>query len=130
MRDYLGTVPEEQQAEIRRLYGAFNRRDVDAVLEGLSEYVVWANGWEGGYVEGRPAVREYWARQFEAIQPRVEPEEITLTADGRVAVSVHQVVRSLAGEPIADQRVTHLFTFQAGKITRFDIGDTAAADSP
>ena len=112
------------------MYGAFNRRDVDAVLEGLSEDVVWANGWEGGYVEGRAAVREYWARQFEAIQAHVDPEEVTLTADGRVAVSVRQVVRSLAGEPIADQRVTHLFTFQAGKITRFDIGEIAAADPP
>jgi ketosteroid isomerase-like protein len=115
------TVAEQQEKEIHRLYGAFNRRDIDAVLEILAEDVVWANGWEGGHIEGRAAVREYWARQFEVIQPRVEPEEITLTEDGRVAVSVHQVVRSAEGDLVGDQRVTHLFTFEASKITQFDI---------
>jgi ketosteroid isomerase-like protein len=115
------TVADQQQEEIRRLYDAFNRRDIDAVLETLAEDVVWANGWEGGHIEGRTAVREYWARQFEVIHPRVEPEEIMRTDDGRVAVSVHQVVRSVEGDLIGDQRVTHLFTFQRGKITQFDI---------
>jgi ketosteroid isomerase-like protein len=92
------------QEEIRRLYAAFNRRDIDSVLESLAEDVVWANGWEGGHVRGRAAVRDYWTRQFAAIQPRVTPEEITLADDGHVAVLAHQVVRSLDGELLADER--------------------------
>jgi ketosteroid isomerase-like protein len=110
-----------RQEEIRRLYAAFNRRDIDSVLESLAENVVWANGWEGGHVRGRAAVRDYWSRQFAAIRPRVKPEEITLADDGRVAVLVHQVVWSTAGELLADQRVTHLYRFEDDKIVRFDI---------
>jgi ketosteroid isomerase-like protein len=124
----VNAVPQQQQEEIRRLYDAFNGRDLDAVLERLADDVVWANGWEGGYVEGRPAVREYWRRQFAVVEPRVEPEEITRTDEGQIAVAVHQVVRSVdEGALLADQRVTHLYTFQAGKITRFDIDDSAPA---
>jgi ketosteroid isomerase-like protein len=110
-----------REEEIRRLYAAFNRRDIDSVLERLAEDVVWANGWEGGHVHGRAAVREYWSRQFAAIRPHVKPEEIRLADDGRVAVLVHQVVRSAAGELLVDQRVTHLDRFEDEKIARFDI---------
>jgi ketosteroid isomerase-like protein len=113
------------QDEIRRLYAAFNRRDIDSVIESLAEDVVWANGWEGGHVRGRAAVRDYWSRQFAALRPRVEPEEITLADDGRVTVRVHQLVWSAAGELLADQRVTHLYRFEDGKVARFDIASSA-----
>jgi ketosteroid isomerase-like protein len=111
----------QQQEKIRRLYAAFNRRDIDSVLESLAEDVVWANGWEGGHVRGRAAVRDYWTRQFAAIRPVVKPEQITLADDGRVTVLVHQVVRSSDGEVLADQRVTHLYQFEDEKVVRFDI---------
>src|SRR4051794_38488605 len=39
--------------DIRWLYDSFNRRDVEAVLDRLAPDVTWANGLEGGYVEGR-----------------------------------------------------------------------------
>jgi hypothetical protein len=38
-------------------------------------------------------VRDYWRRQFEQIDPRVEPRAFADAGDGRVAVTVHQVVR-------------------------------------
>lgn len=117
------TIAEDQRKEIERLYAAFNGRDVEAVLERLSSDVSWANGMEGGYVEGRSAVRDYWARQFELISSTVEPERIAREPDGRVAVDVHQVVRTPDGELLADQRVRHLFTFDDDTITRFDIGE-------
>jgi ketosteroid isomerase-like protein len=119
----MGALSEVEREGIRRLYSDFNRRDIDAVLERLAEDVRWANGMEGGHVEGRAEVREYWTRQFTMIDGKVEPEEISRTDDGRVAVEVHQVVRSLDGELLADERVTHIFTFDDGEITRFDIGE-------
>jgi ketosteroid isomerase-like protein len=116
------TVAQPQRRDIEQLYAAFNRRDLEAVLARLAPEVRWANGMEGGYVHGRSGVREYWTRQFDIIQSRVEPEQITAGDDGRIVVRVHQVVRSVDGELLADQRVTHLFTFRDGQITRFDIG--------
>jgi hypothetical protein len=117
----MNEASEAQLPDIERLYSAFNRRDLGAVLEWLTPDVHWANGMEGGYVDGRDAVRDYWTRQFAIVQSQVEPEEISRAEDGRLIVNVHQVVRSVEGQLLADQRVTHLFTFDSGRISRFDI---------
>ena len=52
---------------------------------------------EGGREHGHDAVRAYWTRQFGLIDSRVEPVGFETLDDGRVAVRVHQVVRSLDG---------------------------------
>jgi ketosteroid isomerase-like protein len=117
------TIAESEQEDIRSLYLAFNRRDIDVVLDRLAEDVRWANGMEGGHVEGRPAVRDYWTRQFKQLRSEVVPEHIARADDGRVLVEVHQIVHSVDGDLLADQHVTHLFAFADGKITRFDIGN-------
>lgn len=115
-------MPGPQEEHIRKLYAAFNERDVDAVLAGLTADVTWANGMEGGYVHGREAVRDYWTRQFAEIHSTVEPQQMQLDADGRLAVEVHQIVRSADGsELLADTTVRHLFTFTEGLVSRFDI---------
>jgi cation diffusion facilitator family transporter len=106
---------------LRDLYAAFNARDIDAVLEHLTEDVDWPNGMEGGRVHGREAVREYWVRQFTLIASRVEPVEIDERPDGTVAVDVHQVVRTPDGEPLSDSRVVHTYTFRDGLVSRMDI---------
>ena len=116
-----GRVAEAERRDIEALYEAFNRRDVDAFLERVDSQVKWANGMEGGYVEGRDAVRDYWIRQFETIEPRVEPEEIRGDEDGRIMVNVHQVVHSSSGQLLADETVVHRFTFRDRQIVRFDI---------
>ena len=50
-----GTHHEER---LRSLYQAFNARDVDTCLAAMTPDVDWANGWEGGRVVGRDAVRD------------------------------------------------------------------------
>src|SRR6266487_3642422 len=47
-------------AVLRAIYNCFNARDIDGVLDALTDDVAWANGMEGGYVHGREGVREYW----------------------------------------------------------------------
>jgi cation diffusion facilitator family transporter len=106
---------------LRDLYAKFNARDIEAVLEHLTEDVDWANGMTGGRVHGRDAVREYWTNQFTQIDGRVEPVTITERADGRVEVDVHQVVRTPEGELISDSRVTHTYTFRDGLVSRMEI---------
>jgi ketosteroid isomerase-like protein len=102
------------------LYARFNARDIDAVLELLAPDVVWANGMEGGHEHGHEAVRAYWSRQWQLIDPRVDP--VSTVFDGGTAhVEVHQVVRDLGGAVLADEMVGHIFTFAAGKVVRFDI---------
>jgi hypothetical protein len=106
---------------IRRSYAAFNARDLDAAVQGLHPDVDWPNAIDGGRVRGHEEVREYWKRQFETIDPHVEPQAFSEDEQGRIVVEVHQVVRDLAGDVIADQRVQHVYTISAGLITRMDI---------
>ena len=106
---------------LRRAYGAFNARDIEGALALMHPDVDWPNGMEGGRVLGRAAVREYWTRQFEVIDSRVEPEGFTTDAEGRVVVDVHQVVRDTAGELLSDGRVEHVYTIRDGLVERMEI---------
>lgn len=123
----------EREATIQALYAAFNARDAEAVLAALAPDVAWPNGWEGGQVHGRDAVREYWARQWAEIDPHVEPvafadEEGAGDASERVAVTVRQTVRSLDGALLGEDTLTHTYVFDrdSGLITAMEIGEPAA----
>lgn len=105
----------------RKLYAAFNARDIDVTLAALDPDVDWPNGMEGGCVHGHDAVRSYWERQFTLIDGRVEPEAFEELPDGRVSVTVHQVVRDLEGNLISDGEVRHVYELRNGLIVRMDI---------
>jgi ketosteroid isomerase-like protein len=108
------------EALIRDLYASFNARDIEAVLTKLHPDVDWPNAWEGGRLHGHDAVRDYWTRQFAAIDGRVEPTAIT-TEDDTVRVTVHQTVRDLDGNVLSDDIVTHTYTIRDGQIVRMDV---------
>jgi hypothetical protein len=113
---------------LRAMYEAFNARDIDAVLGQMADDVDWPNSWEGGRVHGREAVREYWMRQWAAIDPTVEPLAFTTRSDGSIAVEVRQVVRGLDGTQLADARVTHAYVLRDGRVARMDVEEPTAAE--
>jgi hypothetical protein len=110
-----------RETQLRSLYTAFNDRDVDTALAGMTEDVDWPNGWEGGRVVGRDAVRSYWLRQWEAVDSRVDPGEVRERPDGVVEVLVHQTGRDRDGALLFDQQVRHLYRFDGGLVARMDI---------
>jgi ketosteroid isomerase-like protein len=114
-------VAPDNEALLRRAYEAFNARDVDAVVALMHPDVDWPNAFEGGRVHGHEAVRAYWARQFEQINPSVTPRGFAERADGRVAVDVHQLVRSLDGAVLSDGTVAHVYTLRDGLVERMDV---------
>src|SRR5271157_4126288 len=106
---------------LRRVYGAFNRREIEAALAVMYDDVDWPNGMEGGRVRGKAAVRDYWKRQFEVLDPRVDPRNFTAEADGRIAVEVHQVVHDRSGKLVVDQMVQHVYEIRDGLIRSMEI---------
>ena len=117
---------------LERIYDRFNARDIDSVLASLADDVTWANGMDGGHVQGRQAVREYWTRQWTMVSPHVEPVSFRRAADGAIIVEVRQSVRDLEGKPLQgqthgleDKTVGHVFRLREGKVARFDIQDAA-----
>ena len=103
------------------MYAAFNARDIDGVLGELAADVDWPKAWEGGRVHGHDEVRDYWTRQWAAIDPHVTPTGFTERDDGRLAVDVHQLVRALDGTLIAENVVRHVFAFHDVLVSRMDV---------
>ncbi|MDZ8050814.1 MAG: nuclear transport factor 2 family protein [Aulosira sp. ZfuVER01] len=118
------TLMQIQQDLLTKAYAAFNARDIDSVLALMHSDVEWANGMEGGYVRGHEAVRNYWTRQWQLINPHVEPQKFQLDQGGQIVVDVHQVVRDLDGNLIIDKMVQHIYTIDNGLIRRMDIQDS------
>ncbi len=111
-----------EEDTLRSAYEAFNSRDVESALELMHPEVDWPNAWEGGRAIGRDAVAAYWARQFEQISSRVDPERFERDPDGSIVVTVHQVVRDAnTGEVQADTHVLHRWRFEDGLVVRMDV---------
>ena len=103
------------------IYKAFNARQIGAILATLHPLVDWPNGMEGGRIHGRQNVREYWTRQWNMLNPHVEPVSINQNESGQTDVEVHQVVRDMAGNLLVDQTVHHVYTIQDGLIEKMEI---------
>jgi hypothetical protein len=108
---------------LTKAYAAFNARDIDAVLAMMHPDVAWANGMEGGHINGHEAVREYWVRQWKLVAPHVEPQLFQSNENGQIVVDVHQIVRDLDGNSIVDRTVQHIYTIEDNLIRRMDIKD-------
>ena len=119
------TDPREEQ--LRRVYAAFNARQLDVVLAALHTGVDWPDAIDGGRVRGHANVRAYWTRQFAEIDPQVEPRRFSWRSGDRVAVEVHQVVRGLDGSVLTDSEVVHVYTFWEGLVERMEIEEPVSS---
>src|SRR3978361_1420128 len=107
---------------IRVMDDCFNARNIDGVLDALTDDVAWANGMEGGHVHGREAVRAYWTRQWSMVSPHVEPVHFRRAADDVIIAEVRQTVRDLQGNPLQgqthglrDKTIERVFALRGGK---------------
>ena len=116
-----------REEAIARAYAAFNARDIDAVLDLMTDDVDWPNSMDNVRVFGKSAVRDYWTQQWTMIAPQVEPVTVQIESDGRVDVEVRQVVHDLAGSLLMDEIVHHVYTFVDGLIRKMDIQPAAPA---
>jgi hypothetical protein len=93
----------------------------------MSPDVSWPKAFKGGFVRGHQAVRAYWTEQWSQIDPHVEPVSFHREDDGRVLVDVHQVVRDLAGNVLADVHVGHRFTVANGLLQAMEVCSLSTA---
>jgi hypothetical protein len=111
---------------LQNMYEAFNRREIETLLALMQPDVKWANGMEGGFVNGRDAVREYWTKQFEVIRGQLEPLEFEIDENNRSIVTVHYIIKDLDGNLLLEKTGKQIFTFENGLISLFEIDDTEA----
>ena len=109
---------------LQNLYDAFNNREIETIISFMHPDVKWANGVEGGFVYGRDAVREYWTNQSKAIQPELETLKFETDENNRDIVTVHEVIKDLQGNLLADATVHQIFTIEDGLISLYEIAET------
>jgi hypothetical protein len=111
----------QQHDLIRKIYAAFNARDIPTILATFDPQVRWSRAWEGDYAIGHAQVRAYWLRQWQEVNPHVEPTGFAQRPDGRLEVAVQQLVKDMQGQVLFDGPVKHLYTIEDGLIKQMDI---------
>lgn len=107
---------------LKAAYASFNLRKADEALAVMTSDVVWPRAFKGGTVDGQEAVKSYWLEQWGEIDPAVEPVSFAVEGDD-IRVTVHQVVRDLSGNVLADGTVFHRFSFRDQLISKMEIVD-------
>jgi ketosteroid isomerase-like protein len=121
-------------AVVQGAYQSFQRGDIPAVLEALSDDIQWdtpkvVGAPFGGPYSGRAAVAEFFGELTAAENVEVfEPREF-ITEGERVAAIVAYRARVKATGRLNETTLVHIFTVRAGKVTRFlELYDTAAVE--
>ncbi|MFM2304585.1 MAG: hypothetical protein RLZZ135_1997 [Cyanobacteriota bacterium] len=118
------TIMSSHQQFLQNLYDAFNNRELETIVVAMHPDVKWANGVDGGFVYGRDAVREYWINQYQVIQVQLEILKFETDENNRNVVTVHQIVKDLQGNLLADMTVKQIFTIENDAIVIYEIGET------
>ena len=95
---------------IKKAYSAFNARDIDGALSVMHPDVQWSKAWEGGYISGHAAIKEYWTRQWKELNPLVDPIGFMQRPNGSLAVDVHQRVKDLQDAVLFEGTVKHVYS--------------------
>lgn len=120
--------PGQRRAVLEAHYRAFNDRDMDGFLEHLAPGVDWPNESDGGRLHGRDAVRDYWQRQWEHLDPTVEPMRIKVDASGAAHVVVDQLIRDRNGKILQNRQVEHVYEFEGHLIVRMTVVELAQGE--
>lgn len=115
------TLTGREEELLRRAYTAYNTQDVESLLALLDDDVDWPDG--PRRLHGKPAVRAYWTEQWTRTRTHDEPVSFERRPDGRVAVRVDQVVRTLDGAVVSTASFRHHHRIRHSRIVRMDIED-------
>ncbi len=101
-------------------YAAYNIQDVEALLARVSDDVDRPDD-DGGRLHGKEEVRTYWTEQWTRIRTHDEPVSFDQLTDGRIAVHIRQVVRSLDGSIVSRGDFLHIHRIEHMRISCLDI---------
>jgi len=88
----------ERIAFLRKAYRRFNDRQIDGLLQMMTDEVEWPDVANNAVLHGKHAIRSYWQAQFSAGDPHVDPVDFIEAGDDLVVV-VDQRVADREGRP-------------------------------
>lgn len=113
-------VHADHQELLLQAYAAYNSQHVETLLALVSDDVDWP-GDNADRLHGKEAVRTYWTEQWTRTRTHDTPVNFAELTDGRIAVHISQVVRSLNGSVISKGQFMHIHRIQGSRIARMDI---------
>ena len=120
---------------LREAYHHFDARDIDALLDLMTDDVEWPDVGNATVLRDKAAIRAYWEGQFAVADPRVVPLDV-LDAGADLVVAVDQRVTDHDGELLGPPAVVfHRYTFVGDRISRMVVypdrdAALAGADQP
>lgn len=115
------TPMPNHESLLRSSYAAFNARDIEAALEALGPEVEWPDQLEGTLLHGPQAVKAYWRRQWNTLDPTFDLRHAERDKEGHVVVTLLQTVRGLDGVTISQGLVRHVYEFEGGLVRRMRV---------
>jgi len=115
------SVPSSEQDLLSRAFSAYNAQDADGLLALISDDVDWPDG--SARLRGKAALYAYWADQWTRTGTHDQPIDFRRRPDGRVAVRLIQVVRSLDGSLMSRGPYQYVFRMKGSLIIGLDIED-------
>ncbi len=106
---------------LKKVYYAFNKRDINAALASMHPNVCWSNGMGGGYVHGHDGLRDYWSKQWEMLDSDVEPVSILAEGKNKVVANVRHVVRDINENIVEDEMLQHTYLIEDNLIKHMDV---------
>ncbi len=110
----------QNTAVIGKLWDALNRQDLEAARALLHPEVDWQDIINNGRRNGPGSVMDYWRQLFSVMRTETTVVENRSLGNGRIACSVHHLVRDPQGGIRTDEPLTHIFSFRDGLIIRMD----------
>ncbi|HWB28679.1 MAG TPA: nuclear transport factor 2 family protein [Chitinophagaceae bacterium] len=112
---------------LKKIYYAFNKRDMDAALAIVHPNVAWSNGISGGYIHGRDGLREYWRSQWQVANSDIEPVSIAADGKGKIVANVRHIVRDTHENIIEDEMLQHTYLIEDNLIKHMDVAKLPVA---
>lgn len=119
------TPPIKRDADrIETLHAAINARDLDATLACYAPDARFADGLDGGVLEGGDAIRAHFIRLFETIRVELSIIALTRLSDGRMRARLHVETRGPGGGLWQDGAVTVWYRLIGGLIVEQELDDS------
>ena len=106
----------DKVALVRRAFDLFDGGAFDELLQLLAPDVQWPDFRDGSQLQGRDAVRAYWAEQFALATPSVLLGQTFEMSDGVIAIA-HEQLYDHDGRPVGEPAIgTFHFRFRGDMI--------------
>jgi ketosteroid isomerase-like protein len=124
------TNAEQNIDLVRTGIDAFNARDFDTALAGLRDDVTWERFLsraesDAPVVRGKDELRAVWESQVQAVDIRLEVDELVPDGENRVVAPTRMVARGSGSEIALSAAVTWIFTFDPnGLIASVEVAES------